>query len=128
MRKAAFDVSRLTFIVLIGARCHRRLAVTRSYWSRSYSMDRERLFGGNPLGVIIRLAVLSIVVGIVLSALDIHPANIVERLGLLIRRIYDMGFGLFQNAFGYLILGAVVVVPIWLLTRVFSAARNRDPR
>jgi hypothetical protein len=49
-------------------------------------------------------------------------------LGLLIRRIYDMGFGLFQNAFGYLILGAVVVVPIWLLTRVFSAARNRDPR
>lgn len=91
-------------------------------------MDRERLFGGNPLGVIIRLAVLSIVVGIVLSALDIHPRNIVERLGLLVQRIYDMGFGLFQNAFGYLILGAVIVVPIWLLTRLFSVARDRDPR
>lgn len=91
-------------------------------------MDRERLFGGNPLAVIIRLAVLSIVVGIVLSALDIHPANIVERLGLLVRRIYDMGFGLFQNALGYLVLGAVIVVPIWLLTRLFSAARDREPR
>jgi hypothetical protein len=91
-------------------------------------MDRELLFGGNPLGVIIRLAVLSIVVGIVLSALDIHPANIIDRLGLLVRRIYDMGFGLFQNAFGYLILGAVIVIPIWLLTRLFSVARDRDPR
>jgi Family of unknown function (DUF6460) len=91
-------------------------------------MDRERLFGGNPLGVIIRLVVLSIVVGIVLSALDIHPANILDRLRLLVLRIYDMGFGLFQNAFGYLILGAVIVVPIWLLTRLLSVARDRDPR
>lgn len=89
-------------------------------------MDRERLFGGNPVGVIIRLVVLSIIVGIVLSAFNIHPANIVYHIRLLVQRLYDMGFGLFENAFGYLILGAVIVVPIWLLTRLLAVARGRN--
>lgn len=89
-------------------------------------MDRDRLLGGNPVGVIVRLIVLSIIVGIVLSALDIHPANIVYHIRLLLQRLYDMGFGLFENAFGYLILGAVIVVPIWLLTRLLAVARGRN--
>ena len=83
-------------------------------------MDRETFFGGNPLGVLIRLALISIVVGIVLSALGITPANIVDRLQFLIRRIADMGFDVFGWAGRYLLLGAVIVVPIWLLGRLFG--------
>lgn len=79
-------------------------------------MDRETLFGGNAFATIIRLAVLSIIVGIVLSALDITPRDLLFRLRLLVQRVYDLGFG------------AVVVVPIWLLTRLFGGARSRDPR
>ena len=37
-------------------------------------MDKERLLGGNPVSVAIRLVVLSVVVGIVLSALAIMVA------------------------------------------------------
>ena len=88
-------------------------------------MDRDTFFGGNPLGVIIRLVILSIVVGIVLSALGINPANIVERIGLLIRRIYDLGFGLFADAFNWFLLGAVIVLPIWFLSRLLSSFRNK---
>jgi hypothetical protein len=88
-------------------------------------MDRDTLFGGNPLGVIIRLVILSIVVGIVFSALGINPGNIVYHIRMLIQRIYDLGFGLFENAFNWFLLGAVVVVPIWLITRLLSSFRNR---
>ncbi len=83
-------------------------------------MDRDTLFGGNPLGVFVRLVVLSIVVGIVLSALGITPKNLFYHLNLLAQRLYDMGFGAIEWIFGYLILGAMVVVPIWFIARLFG--------
>lgn len=92
-------------------------------------MDRDRLLGGNPLGVIIRLVVVSIIVGIVLSALNIDPWSIPYHIERLFRRIYEMGFGIFKDAFGYFLLGAIIVIPIWILTRalgLFRAGRDQD--
>lgn len=86
-------------------------------------MDRDSLFGGNPVGVVIRLVLLSIIVGVVLSALDITPRDLIFRIRLLLQRVYDMGFGAVEWAAQYFLLGAVVVVPIWLLTRLFGAGR-----
>jgi len=54
-------------------------------------MDREQFFGGNPVGVLVRLVLLSIVVGVVLKALNIDPANLFYHLDVLARRIYDLG-------------------------------------
>jgi hypothetical protein len=39
---------------------------------------------------------------------------------LLLRRIYDLGFGVFEWFLGYLVLGAMVVVPIWLIARLIK--------
>ncbi|MEO1694218.1 MAG: DUF6460 domain-containing protein [Pseudomonadota bacterium] len=83
----------------------------------------DRWIGGNPLAVILRLAVLSIIVGVVLSALGITPDNFIARITLLAQRIYDLGFGAFEWLGSYLLLGALVVVPIWLLTRLFGGGR-----
>jgi hypothetical protein len=83
-------------------------------------MERNSLSVGNIVGVVLRLAALSLVVGVVLSSLGITPANFFDRIGLVVRRIYDLGFGAFDWAFQYLLLGAMVVVPIWILTRLFS--------
>lgn len=91
-------------------------------------MDRDRLFGGNPLGVILRLFVLCVVVGIVMSALGIRPDNLFYHLRLLIQRISDLGFGIFENAIGYFLIGAAVVVPIWLLSRLFGVLTGRGAR
>lgn len=91
-------------------------------------MDKQQLFGGNPVGVLVRLAVLSIVVGIVMSALDIQPQNILYSLRLLALRISSLGFGAIESAFGYLLLGAVVVVPVWLLMRLFGGFRRNDDK
>lgn len=87
-------------------------------------MELSKVFGGNPLGVIVRLVVLSIIVGIVLSALDITPRDLIYRLRLLLQRIYDMGFGAVETALQYFLLGAVIVVPIWLFTRLFAAGKR----
>jgi len=88
-------------------------------------MDRNQLFGGNPLAVALRLAVLSIVVGVILSALGITPQNLFYNLNMIARRIYDMGFGAVEWVLGYLILGAMVVVPVWFIARLLGAFGNR---
>ena len=87
-------------------------------------MDRETFLGGSVFGVVIRLAVLSVVVGIVLSALGITPHNFFFQIELLLQRIYDLGFGAIQSALEYLLLGAMVVVPIWLISRLVKTAKS----
>jgi Family of unknown function (DUF6460) len=90
-------------------------------------MDRTTFWGGNPLSVLIRLALLSVVVGIVLSALGINLRNFFDRINTLLRNIYDLGFGAIDWMLQYLLLGAIVVVPIWLITRITASGRNKTP-
>lgn len=87
-------------------------------------MDRDRIFGGNPATVIVRLILVSIVVGIALSALGIGPDNLFYHLNLIARRLYDMGFGAIEWVFGYFLVGAMVVVPIWLIARLLGMGRS----
>jgi hypothetical protein len=84
----------------------------------------EWFFGGNPWGVAIRLIILSVVVGVILSALGIGPENLFYHLQILIRRLYDLGFGAVDWMFKYFLVGAIVVVPIWLIVRLFSGLRG----
>ncbi len=88
-------------------------------------MDRNTIFGGNPLGVILRLALISIVVGIVMKALGIDLRNFFQRINELLRNLYDLGFGAIEWIIEYMLLGALVVVPIWLIARVVGAARSK---
>jgi Family of unknown function (DUF6460) len=89
-------------------------------------MNREQFFGPNPLAVIIRLVLFSVVVGIVMSALGIQPADLPRWLAMIGQRIYDLGFGSLRTVFGYFLIGAVVVVPIWLLSRLFSRRADKS--
>lgn len=80
----------------------------------------ERFFGGNPGVVFIRLAVISLIVGIILSALGLSPYDIINSLRTLAQRIYEMGFDAVEWVFRYFLLGAVVVFPIWLVSRLLK--------
>lgn len=88
-------------------------------------MDRNA-FGSHLIGLVLRLAVLSIVVGIVLSALGITPGNFFYHINVLARRIYDMGFGAVEWVLQYLLLGAMVVVPVWIVARLVGLGRRSD--
>jgi hypothetical protein len=84
-----------------------------------------RIFGGSPLAVLARLVLVSILVGVVLSALGLDPFDIVHSIERLFRSIWDLGFDAIRWLWRYLLLGAVIVIPIWILMRVFNAPRGK---
>ena len=75
--------------------------------------------------MLFRLVLLSILVGVVLEALGLDPWNILDSLRRLVQHIWDMGFDAVRWLWRYLLLGAVMVVPIWLVLRLARAARTR---
>jgi len=84
-----------------------------------------RVFGGSPLAVVGRLILVSILVGVILSALGLDPFDIVRSVERLIRHIWDMGFDAVRWLWRYFLLGAVIVVPIWAIMRLLNAPRGR---
>lgn len=88
--------------------------------------DRDglsRFLGGSPLTVVLRLVLLSILVGIVLAAIGLDPWNIVASIRRLFDWIWNLGFDAINSLWRYFLLGAVIVVPIWLISRLFGAQR-----
>jgi len=84
-----------------------------------------RFFGGPPLSVIFRLVLLSILIGVILEVLGLDPWNILQSLRTLVQRIWDMGFDAVRWLWRYLVLGAAIVVPVWLVVRLMRAAKGR---
>jgi hypothetical protein len=84
-----------------------------------------RWVGGTPLAVLARLALLSILVGVILSALGLDPFDIIHSVERLIRSIWNMGFDAFRWLWRYFLLGAVIVIPIWIIMRMLNAPRGR---
>ena len=84
----------------------------------------SRFFGGPPVWVALRLVLLSVLVGVILSALGLDPLNIWRSLERLVRAVWDMGFDAVRWLWGYFLLGAVLVVPIWFIVRLSRSARR----
>jgi hypothetical protein len=85
----------------------------------------SRFLGGSPLAVAFRLILLSILVGVVLAAIGFDPWNIVRSIRLLFERLWDLGFDTINWLWRYFLLGAVIVIPVWLISRMFGANRPR---
>jgi len=85
----------------------------------------SRFFGGSPAMALVRLVLLSILVGVVLSALGFDPWNIIPSIRRFIVGIWDMGFDAVRWVWRYFLLGAIVVIPIWLIVRLLRTAHGR---
>lgn len=101
---------------------------TQHYWARSAARWREqqedtplrRFLGGSPLAVIVRLTVVSILVGALFMWLGIRPADVFEQLGDIVDRLWALGFQSLRGLGDYIIAGAAIVVPVWLVLRLLS--------
>lgn len=89
-------------------------------------MDLKTFFGGNPIAVLIRLILISLVVGVVLAALGIDLSNFFYRLTDIIHDLIDLGYRSFDWLLQYTLLGAMVVVPIWLVARIAAGFRSKQ--
>ena len=85
----------------------------------------NRFLGGPPLAVIGKLILMSILIGVVLSVLGLDPLNILSSLQRLIRDVWNMGFDAVRWLWQYFLLGAVIVIPIWLILRFVRAPKGR---
>jgi hypothetical protein len=93
--------------------------------SRYGSGGLSRLIGGSPLGVLVRLALLCVIVGLVLDQLQLDAFELfrwaVDAVEELIRNSADV----LKSIGRYFLIGAVVVVPIWILLRVLRVGTGR---
>lgn len=83
-------------------------------------MDVRGFLGGHPIAVVVRLALVCLLVGLVLSLFGITPRNFFQSIDDLARRIYDLGFGAIEWLLDYMLLGAMLVIPIWLILRLLN--------
>ena len=98
------------------------------YWAQSTARWRQqqedtpfrRFLGGSPLTVLIRLALVSILVGALLMWLDIRPADVFDQLSDLISRVWAISFQSLHDLGNYIVAGAAIVVPLWLILRLLS--------
>ncbi|MFS8039041.1 DUF6460 domain-containing protein [Xanthobacter sp. AM11] len=79
-----------------------------------------RFFGGSPAWVLVRLVLLSVVVGVILAALGLDPMNILTSLERLVRNLFNFSFEAVERLWRYFLLGAVVVIPLWLIMRLLG--------
>ena len=86
----------------------------------------SRFLGGSPLAVAFRLVLLSILVGVVLAAVGFDPWNIIQSVRLLFQRLWNLRLRRHQLAVALLpARRRAIVIPIWLLSRLFGAPRGR---
>ncbi len=88
----------------------------------------DKIFGGSPLGVAFRLIVLSIIVGVILSALGWSPLDLLDAIANLADWIANISADAVRDLFHYFLLGAAVVIPIWLLVRLIKLLGGDDKR
>ncbi len=79
-----------------------------------------RFLGGTPLGVALRLFFVSLIVGVLLMWLDIRPADLVQGVIRFVQRVWSLGFDALREMGDYIIAGAMIVVPLWLLARLLN--------
>lgn len=80
----------------------------------------ERAIGGSPGSVLLRLVLLSLLVGVALAAFGMTPWGFFHWLRYSIEELLGTGWDAARSLVGYAVSGAMIVLPIWLLMRVFS--------
>jgi hypothetical protein len=90
---------------------------------REMESNLQRFLGGSPGAVATKLIFLSLLVGAFMALLGITPVGLFERVLRLLRDIADLGFGSLREVGQWLLYGAMVVVPLWLLSRLFASRR-----
>lgn len=85
----------------------------------------NRFLGGSPGGVLIRLLFLSLIVGAVMSWWGVTPMDLYEGATSLVRDLIRDGFASLGHLGTWLVYGAVVVVPVWLLLRILRSGSGQ---
>jgi hypothetical protein len=84
----------------------------------------SRFLGGRPSAVILKLAIISVIVGALLHFAGLSPAALVRGIGQMIKSLIGSGWDAVRTVAEFAIYGAVIVVPIWLVARLLAARKS----
>ncbi len=86
-------------------------------------MSFQRFLGGSPGSVIVKLLFVSLLVGAFMAAVGITPMGLVNRIADLIQGLFNLSYETVRQIGLWLLYGAMVVIPIWLILRVIGYFR-----
>ena len=78
--------------------------------------------------IIWKLIILSLLVGLALDYFDISPVDLIHDIPQTVGRIYNAGLSIVEWGGKYVLLGAIIVLPVWLLmnlTGIRDKFKNR---
>jgi len=78
----------------------------------------DKIFGGAIVPTLFKLAFLSFIVGLVFAMFGINPMDLWREFGATIERAWTLVFDAVTWGFQYAVVGAIVVLPIWIVYRV----------
>ncbi|MBX9452691.1 MAG: hypothetical protein KL801_12795 [Mesorhizobium sp.] len=83
----------------------------------------NRFLGDSPLRVVIKLIVVSFLVGMVMATFGWSAWDVLYRTEDFFVGIWNLGFDAIYRFWGYFLLGAAVVIPGFLILRLISYRR-----
>ncbi|MDF8353165.1 DUF6460 domain-containing protein [Ensifer adhaerens] len=83
----------------------------------------NRFLGDSPLRVLVKLIVVSILVGFVMRMFGWYPTDIYFAVRNFLLDLWYAGFAALARVGDYLLLGAVIVVPAFVILRVLNFRR-----
>lgn len=83
-----------------------------------------RFLGDSPIRVLVKLVLLSLLVGWVLQWLAVTPLDVVDHLVAAARNVWALGIDGLSRFGGTIALGAVFVVPLFLVSRIVNRRRT----
>jgi len=79
----------------------------------------------NAMSTIIKIAIASLILGMLLKFFDASPRNLIEGLGDTAKEVFDILAGMLGWAVEYILYGAIVVVPIWIVLFLWGKFRGK---
>ena len=83
----------------------------------------NRFLGDTPLRVLVKLLILSLVAGFLMSVFGLYPDDILYAVRNFVLDLWHSGFAALGRVGDYLLLGAVIVIPIFIVIRLLSFRR-----
>ncbi len=82
-----------------------------------------RFLGDTPSRTALKLLVASFVVGVIMAAFNWYPVDVYYWFRDFVVNLWETGFAALGRFGGYLVLGACVVIPLFIIMRLFSIRR-----
>lgn len=77
------------------------------------------------LSLAVKLLLASLVAGLALSYFGYSPRSLLDMAGVKVQDMFEKGGALIDQAWVYIIPGAIIVIPLWLLVKVAGWLRRR---